>query len=118
MPYAYWLHRQGRLERTIGGLDTRCLSYFSENHEERPVERHYVPITEYPVGERGWPFGYDLLTFPRVLDTRKWSPPPYREAFRDERFRVERHIRVGLRQSALVAFAHRLAVPFSPLGCH
>ena len=92
VPYAYWLHRQGRLERTIGGLDTRCLYYFSENHEERPVERHYVPITEYPVGERGWPFGYDLLTFPRVLDTRKWSPPPYREAFRDERFRWEKEI--------------------------
>ena len=55
VPYAYWLHRQGRLERTIGGLDTRCLYYFSENHEERPVKRHYVPITEYPVGERGWP---------------------------------------------------------------
>ena len=75
VPYAYWLHRQGRLERTIGGLDTRCLYYFSENHEERPVKRHYVPITEYPVGERGWPFGYDLSTFPSVLDTRKWSPP-------------------------------------------
>jgi hypothetical protein len=63
VPYAYWLHREGRLERTIGGFDTRCLYYFSENHEERPVERHYVPITEYPVGERGWP-SYDLTTFP------------------------------------------------------
>ena len=92
LPYAYWLHRQGRLERTIGGLDTRCLYYFSEDHEERPVERHYVPITEYPVGERGWPFQYDLATFPSVLDTRKWIPPPYREAFRDERFCWEREI--------------------------
>jgi hypothetical protein len=91
VPYAYWLHRQGRLQRTIGGLDTRCLYYFSKNHEERPVKRHYVPITEYPVGERGWR-GYDLLTFPRVLDTRKWTPAPYREAFRDERFRWEKEI--------------------------
>ena len=41
VPYAYWLYRQGRLERTIGGVDTRCLYYFSENHEERPVKRHY-----------------------------------------------------------------------------
>jgi hypothetical protein len=92
VPYAYWLHLQGRLERTIGGLDSRCLYYFSGNHEERSVERHYVPITEYPVGERGWLFRYDLATFPSALDTRKWIPPPYREAFRDERFFWEREI--------------------------
>jgi hypothetical protein len=92
VPYAYWLHRQGLLERTIGGLDTRCLYYFSENHEERPVKRHPVPITEYPIGERGWLIRYDLKTFPRVLDTRKWLPPPYREAFRDERFCWDREI--------------------------
>ena len=92
VPYAYWLHLQGRLERTIGGLDTRCLYYFSENHEERSVERHYVPITEYPIGERAWPRGYDLAAFPSVLDTRKWVPPPYREAFRDGRFCWNRDI--------------------------
>jgi hypothetical protein len=91
VPYAYWLHREGRLERTIGGLDTRCLYYFSENHEERPVARHYVPITEYPVGEGGWP-SYDLTTFPSILDTRKWKPPPYRETFRDERFRWQKKL--------------------------
>jgi hypothetical protein len=92
VPYAYWLHRRGLLDRTIGCLDTRCLYYFSKNHEERPVKRHYVPITEYPIGERGSLFRYDRATFPRVLDTRKWSPPPYREAFRDERFRWEKEI--------------------------
>jgi hypothetical protein len=92
VPYAYWLHRQGLLERTIGSLDTRCLYYFSENHEERPVKRHYVPITEYPIGERGSLFRYDRTTFPKALDTRKWLPAPYREAFRDERFRWEKEI--------------------------
>jgi hypothetical protein len=92
VPYAYWLYLRGRLERTIGGLDTRCLYYFSENHEERSVKRHYVPITEYPVGERGWRFGYDRLTFPSELDTRSWAPPPYREFFRDERFCWHRKI--------------------------
>jgi hypothetical protein len=91
VPYAYWLHRQGRLERTVGGIDTRCLYYFSENHEERPIKRNYVPITEYPIGERGW-FQYDLRAFPGTLDTRRWSPPPYREAFRDERFRWDREL--------------------------
>jgi hypothetical protein len=92
VPYAYWLHRQGLLERTIGGLDTRCLYYFSKNHEERPIKRSYVPITEYPIGERGWLSRYDLPAFPRTLDTRKWTPPLYRDAFRDERFSWEKEI--------------------------
>jgi hypothetical protein len=92
VPYAYWLHLRGGLERTVGGLDTRCLYYFSRNHEERSVKRHYVPITEYPVGQRSWPFGYDRATFPRALDTRSWTPPPYREFFRDERFCWPREI--------------------------
>ena len=39
VPYAYWLHRQGFLERTVGGLDTRCLYYFSKNHEERSNQK-------------------------------------------------------------------------------
>ena len=92
VPYAYWMHCQGLLKRTIGGLDTRCLYYFSQNHEERPVKRHYVPITEYPIGEAGRLYQYDLASFPKALDTRKWLPPPYREAFRDERFRWDREI--------------------------
>ena len=92
LPYAYWLHLNGRLERTVGGLDTRCLYYFSANHEERPIKRHYVPITEYPVGERGWRFRYDRAAFPKALDTRRWSPPPYSEFFRDERFGWQRKI--------------------------
>lgn len=91
VPYAYWLYRQGRLERTVGGIDTRCLYYFSEKHEERAVQRHYVPITEYPIGERGW-FQYDLSAFPSSFDMRRWIPPPYREAFRDERFRWDKEI--------------------------
>jgi hypothetical protein len=92
VPYAYWLHRQGLLDRTIGGLDTRCLYYFSENHEERPYKRHYVPITEYPIGKGGWLFRYDLDSVPKVLDTRKWLPPPYRHAFRDNRFGWDKEI--------------------------
>lgn len=92
IPYAYWLHSQGRLERTASTPDTRCLYYFSPHHEERPTRRRYVPITEYPIGERGHRLRYDLKAFPRTLDESRWRPPPYAEVYRDDRFRCEREI--------------------------
>jgi hypothetical protein len=86
VPYAYWLHRQGQLEFTVSTPDTRCLYYFSPRHEERPVERSYVPITEYPIG-RGGALRYDRKAFPATLDTGRWQPPPYKSVYRDDRFR-------------------------------
>jgi hypothetical protein len=85
VPYAYWLHQQGRLEFTVSTEDTRALYYFSPRHLERSTPRRYVPITEYPIGERGAPF-YDQPAFPSELDTTRWSPPPYRDIYRDDRF--------------------------------
>lgn len=89
IPYAYWLHTQGLLEGTIGVSDTRPLYWFSPRHEERAVARDYVPITEYPVGVRGI-FRYDRKGFPSELGTSRWQPPPYREVYRDDRFRWHR----------------------------
>lgn len=89
IPYAYWLHRQGRLEFTVSTPDTRCLYWFSPNHVERPVARRYVPITEYPVGVPGrW--RYDASSFPEWPATDRWAPPLYRDVYRDERFRFDK----------------------------
>ena len=89
VPYAYWLHRQGRLAFTVSTPDTRCLYWFSPRHEERPVARRYVPITEYPVGVPGrW--RYDRTAVPEALDTSRWEPPPYRDVYRDDRFRFDK----------------------------
>ena len=87
IPHAYWLHEQGRLEYTVSTADTRCFYYFSPDHTEVAVDRSYVPITEYPVGEIG-ERNFDRAAFPAMLDTSQWSPPPYREVYRDDgRFR-------------------------------
>ena len=85
VPYAYWLHTRGLLERTVSAPDTRPLYYFSPCHEERPVSRRYVPITEYPIGRPGL-FRYDPKGFPRKLDTRRWLPPPYKAVYASNRF--------------------------------
>jgi hypothetical protein len=89
IPYAYWLHREGRLSFTVSTEDTRCLYYFSPRHQERSQSRRYVPITEYPVGRPG-PVRYDHKGFPEVLDTSRWLPPPYRDVYSPEAVRWPR----------------------------
>jgi hypothetical protein len=86
IPYAYWLHQRGRLEYTVATPDTRCFYYFSPDHTEVAVDRRYVPITEYPIGEPG-SRQFDRAEFPTTLDATQWSPPPYRDVYgNDERF--------------------------------
>ena len=41
LPYAYYLHSIGELEKTISGNDTECLYYFSPNHEINPKTRSW-----------------------------------------------------------------------------
>lgn len=89
IPYAYWLHTQGRLDFTVSTADTHSLYYFSPAHTERAIPRKYVPITEYPLGERGT-IRYDRKAFPELLDTTQWLPPPYKTVYADERFRWPR----------------------------
>jgi len=86
VPYAYWLASEGRLLSTVSVPDTRCLYWFSPHHVEHSVTRRYVPISEYPVGVAGT-LRYDRKAFPATLDTSRWLPPPYKVAFRDDRFR-------------------------------
>jgi hypothetical protein len=83
IPYAYWLHLQGRLEFTAATADTACFYYFSPNHTEVEIERRYVPISEYPVADLD-DRGFDHEGFPRVLDTTRWRPPPYRDVYGDD----------------------------------
>jgi len=89
VPYAYWLHLQGRLRGTVSSTDTRCLYYFSPDHREVPGNRRLVPLTEYPSGEMGT-HRFDKKAFPVRLDTSRWAPPPYKVRYRDERFLWDR----------------------------
>ncbi len=99
LPYAYWLHREGRLEFTISSRDTAALYYFSPRHEERPGRRRYVPITEYPVGDGGT-LHYDQFAFPAALDTSRWTPPPYKHHFRNDRFSFDRELCVVVNKAS------------------
>jgi hypothetical protein len=106
VPYAYWLHREGRLEFTVSSEDTRCLYYFSRNHEERPGERRYVPITEYPSGRPGI-VRYDRKAWPESLDTGRWVPPPYGDVYRDNRFAWSKETCVVCNKTTDERYLHR-----------
>ena len=77
VPYAYWLHQQGRLKKTISVPDTRCFYFFSPRHEEREVPRRYKSLRDFPVYEVHTP----------SLDRWRWTPPPLREVYANQRFR-------------------------------
>jgi hypothetical protein len=91
IPYAHWLHEQGRLTFTVSTADTRALYYFSPNHIERDVARDWVPVIEYPAASPDSCNGAERNSgMPRVLDRAQWSAPPYAEVFRDERFQWDK----------------------------
>jgi hypothetical protein len=106
LPYAYWLQKQGLLEGTAGVADTRCLYYFSPSHEEHAVPRRYVPITEWPVGERGH-LRYDARRHPAVPDLSRWTPPPYRQIYADPRFRWQHPTCVVLNKASSERYLRR-----------
>ena len=75
IPYAYWLHSRGELKNTVSGRDTKCLYYFSPNHEEVDEKRDWSNMR--------------LLNVPnknihvKNLDKSRWLPPKYKETYRD-----------------------------------
>ncbi len=81
IPYAYHLSQHRALEKTVGCVDTKCLYYFSENHEERYTRRRFATLEERV--KKGIPNPNEHV--PR-LDQTQWTAPPYKAEFRNERF--------------------------------
>lgn len=78
-PYAYSLHLKGGLSKTISCKDTKCLYFFSENHEERYEKRHIQSGTKW---KDPLPFGTVHRKEPP--ESKHWIPPPYKEFFRNK----------------------------------
>lgn len=78
VPYAHSLHIKGIPFKTISCRDTRCLYYFSPDHEERHQRREMMSGSHW----------YDPMPFGSIHrgkppDRNHWSPPPYKEFYRD-----------------------------------
>jgi len=78
VPYAYYLHVSGVPLKTISCLDTKCLYYFSENHEERHSSR---------IGMSGnhWMGRKPFISIHRKEPPSEfWIPPPYKTIFKQK----------------------------------
>lgn len=78
IPWAYWLYKKGELEGTISSKDTAPLYYFSPSHLEEYNKRKSGDIlgSNFPIKN----------IHQYNLDLSKWTPPPYKEYYKNEDF--------------------------------
>ena len=102
IPYAYWLHKEGKLEKVITSTGMKSFYYFCDDVEEqykfRTLDNLNSGLEEAP---NNWVHhnaeavtgkDYSELTEEEqnnmngVLDYRKWSPPPYKDYYQTDEF--------------------------------
>lgn len=76
LPFTYWLHTQGKLQKSISCKDTKSLYYFSDNHTEKYDCRDYRIPSKFPVNN----------IHRRFLNTTMWSPPPLKKHYKNDEF--------------------------------
>lgn len=85
LPYSYNLHLQGKLEKTISSFDTKCLYFFSPNHEETNIKRSWDSVIN--LKKKNFP---NINIHNRELDWDKFSPPPLKEFYLDKSINFEK----------------------------
>ena len=108
IPYAYWLHKEGKLEKVITSTGMKSFYYFCDYVEEqykfRTLDNLNSGLNEVP---NNWVHhnaeavtgkDYSELTEEEqnnmngVLDYRKWTPPPYLEYYKTDEFNFEKPV--------------------------
>lgn len=96
VPYAYWLHKNNLLEKTIGTTDTKPLYFFSENHEEVLMERTIVNEEGLKGIPNTWIHHNPAVSNGRsgILDFSQWEMPSFKEHYKNNVFTYEKPILV------------------------
>jgi|ETNvirenome_6_85_1030632.scaffolds.fasta_scaffold01597_3 hypothetical protein len=85
IPYAYWLHKQGKLESVHTSKDMKPFYYFcndvKEQYDDRTVDYNFSGMKEVPN-----PWIHHNGSKDGVLDYSQWTPPPYAEQYKTEEF--------------------------------
>jgi hypothetical protein len=108
IPYAYWLHKEGKLEKVITSTGMKSFYYFCDYVEEqykfRTLDNLNSGLNEVP---NNWVHhnaeavtgkDYSELTEEEqnnmngVLDYRKWSLPPYSEYYKTDEFKFDKPV--------------------------
>ena len=102
IPYAYWLHQRGELEKVITTKGMKPFYYFCDNVEEkyeyRTVDNKAAGLNTIP---NNWIHHNAISVLKKdyselndkgkekingVLDYRKWVPPPYKDHYKTNKF--------------------------------
>ena len=95
VPYAYWLHKQGKLEKVITCKGMKPFYYFVDNIEERYDNRSVDTSQSGVMGlPNPWIHGNSRMgtthTKPGVLDYSQWISPPYKEYYKNDEFKFDK----------------------------
>jgi hypothetical protein len=77
IPYAYFLHNKGILEKTVSTSDTKPFYYFSNSHEELNIKRCCADSN---------PISLINTTHDAPINTERWLPPPYKKIYQNSEF--------------------------------
>jgi hypothetical protein len=96
VPYAYWLHTNNLLEKTIGTIDTKPLYFFSENHEEVPMQRTIINEEGLKGIPNTWIHHNPIVSNarPGILDFSQWKMPSFKTHYKNTVFVYDKPILV------------------------
>ena len=93
VPYAYWLHKNNQLEYVVTSKGMKPFYYFSDDVREefkhRTIDNAEAGLNELP---NNWIHGINPLEEPGVLDYSQWTPPPYKEHYKNDEIDLGRPI--------------------------
>lgn len=108
IPYAYWLHTQGKLEKVVTSKDMKPFYYFCDKVEEhfdmRTLDNRNSGLETTPNewvhhnAEAVTGKDYSELTEQQqndvngVLDYSEWIPPPYTEKYKTDEFKFKKPV--------------------------
>jgi len=85
VPYAYWLHKNNQLEYVITSKGMKPFYYFCDDVREeftyRNIDNAAAGLNDLP---NNWIHGINPLEEPGVLDYSQWTPPPYKEKYKND----------------------------------
>jgi hypothetical protein len=87
VPYAYDLHLRGELETVITSRGMKPFYYFCNDVREdfhmRTIDNSAAGLNTIP---NNWIHGVNPLEEPAVLNYDDWTPPPYKEFYKNDEF--------------------------------
>ena len=109
LPYAYWLHEQGKLEKVITSKGMKPFYYFCDDVEERydfrTIDNEAAKLSSLP---NSWIYGShknaelykdewkhwesfrDVKVGCGILDYEKWKMPNYKNKYQNENFKFDK----------------------------